>query len=231
MSLYETLPIEPQFDLEEDPQFSVREMEFQSGDVQVHPRFHKERRSFMLQWQVATEDEQEKLRGFILAHSGAETAFLWDRQSDMIVPRPYMGPRVDVKEGGVPGARGLYVAYSWGGTAGETLESYRKRGINLAAGELLMVYVKPFPENVTYATVYVGTAVDALKAQADTITDPTIAWAEPTSGYDTGGAAPPTSNTLTEALLVWAVEDTLSTAKLTANAWQLSVRVLERLAS
>ena len=65
MSLYETFPITPQFVLDEDARFDTVRTEFQTGDVEVWPRYHKPTRSWRLIWNVGSQDEAEKLKAFL----------------------------------------------------------------------------------------------------------------------------------------------------------------------
>jgi phage-related protein len=228
MSL-ETFPILPQYVLQEEAKANNVRMEFQTGDVTVWPLYHKLTRSWRLRWNVGSEDEAEKLKAFLRHHKGAETAFQWQRQPNNPLPRPYLAPIVEEKTGGSTSPRTLYVGYSWSDGSLETASSYKVAVVPLTTNITIQVTTQPFPEHVTEARVYVGISASALKLQTPVITDPDIGWTEPATGYDTGGAAPPSTNAMTETVKIYAREDSLDVRKLTARVWGLSVLVTERM--
>jgi hypothetical protein len=228
---YETLPHTPQFTVSETPITYSKSMTFQTGDSQVYPLYHLPRRSWALQWRVGSEEEQEDLKAFLKAHNGAETPFYWVRDPHNPVPRPYMAPTVEFKGGGSTSLRSLYVGYTWSDGTNETMMSYNTQYVvNIPATYTMIVTTEPFPKNVTEAEVYVGNTEAGMKRQLYPITDPEAGWTEPSTGWTSGGPErdPPTTNELVETILVYAVEDTLETRKLTMRAWSLSVQVMER---
>lgn len=229
---YETLPtdLRPHLTMEEDVDPRINETEFQTGDKQVWPQDHLIPRVWMWQWSPLNEDEIERLTSFIRAHAGAQTPFYWEPVDTDPIPRPYMGPALEKKTGGSVGSRTLYAAYTWSDGSNETTPSAVVTSISLASTETIKATTKPFPEGVTEAIVYVGTSSTYanLHKQTPVISVVADGWAEPATGYDSGGAAPPTTNTLTETPLVYAIEDSLSTDRLQHNAWQASLRVAVR---
>lgn len=231
MTTYRTLPITPQFVLQEDPDPQVHRVEFNTGDAQEWPAYHGTIRGWLLQWAVGTWDETEQLKAFLRYHNGATTPFEWELQSNNPIPRPYKAPEVTLKAGGSTGARTIYVAYTLSDGTNETPRSYRYATLTLAAGSTIVVRSQPFPESITQANVYVGTSSSDLKLQTPAITDHRIGWTEPPTGYATGGANPPSTNAVTETVLVYAIEDTLEANKATSRTWQLSVKVKEKIAA
>jgi hypothetical protein len=230
---YETLPasLAPHQIGDESSGIMTQRTVFQTGDVQEWPRFHRGRRSWPWSWKVSTESEAEQLKAYIKAHRGAETPFYWTRPTREPLPRPYIAPTLEKKTGGSVGSRGaLYVAHTWSDETSETAPSFMVGAIALATDEIITATTLAFPTNVTEAIIYVGTSATYanLKKQTPVITDPTIGWHEPATGYDTGGAAPPTSNAFTETVLVYCIEDSLQTQKNQHNVWSLSVHVQER---
>jgi hypothetical protein len=229
---YEQLPVQPQLVLEEEPQTEENRVDFESGDSLVWPQHHLARRSWWFRFGVSTDAEREQLEAFLRHHKGALTPFEHEITGKNPLPRPWFGPTVEKKGGGSTGARSLlYLALSYGDGTYETPVSFSPVSTSLAATETIIATCDPFPHNIDRAFVYVGTSLSALKKQTPAITVPTDGWAEPATGYDTGGDAPQTENTFTETVLIYASEDTMEVTKLQFNAWSIGVRMLERWAA
>jgi len=223
---YKTLPVTPDFAEDFVDTYSFIVTKFQDGSSQVRPRWHKPRRSWELHWNALSEDEVEQLKSFVRYHYGAKEAFYYSLQEK--IPRPYKAPTLGYKAGGALGSRTLYAGYTWADDSNETTISVQTDSISLSDGYILTVRVPSFPAGVTQAKIYVGTSSSALHLQSDTITDSGGLWTEPTSGYATGGDSPPSSNTLSESVLVLADSDNIEAEKISASAWRAKLKVLEK---
>lgn len=228
---YETLPVQPQFIVEEEPVLQENRIEFESGDSMTWPQHHLAVRSWWFNFAVSTAAEREQLEAFLNHHQGALTPFEHEIAGNNPLPRPWFGPTVEKKGGGSTGSRSLYLALSYSDGTYETPVSFSPVSASLAATETIIATCDPFPHNVDRAYVYVGTSTSALKKQTPAITVPEDGWAEPATGYDTGGDAPQTENAFSETVLLYASEDSMEVTKLQFNAWGIRVRMLERWAA
>jgi hypothetical protein len=152
---------------------------------------------------------------------GGATPFWYD-VSDKI-PRPYSGPTMGQTAGGALGARVRYAKFTWSDSSdNETTESVAYGTLSVSANYLLTCTIPAFPPNVDKAWVYVGATADTYKKQATAITTSEGTWTEPGSGYDTGGDAPPSSNALSETVLVHFQEDSISVEKIHAGWYAMN---------
>lgn len=221
---YETVPVLPLIEAEE-PEFLETVWEFDDGSRQSRAQYHRERRSWNLKWPAIKKADLEKLRSFVVRHKGAALPFYLELV-DPVAP-PWAVEEVKRKDGGALGNRNLYVGCTWSDGTYETTISETVRALYVADGKVLTVLVPDFPSGVDRAYVYVGTSASALKQQTPALFVSGGSWGEPTTGYSTGGAAPPTTNQLEDTPLVLAVDNLLDTSKGGAYHHSAALRVRE----
>lgn len=221
----ETLPITPELPLDVEYENYTIRSEFQNGVFQTRAQWPRPRRRWALRWNVATVDEAEVLQAFYRDHRGPASPFYWTPGEK--VPRPYAGPVLGQSVGGALGARTRYVAFAWATASTETTQSYVTSTLAVSASYLLTATVPLFPKGVDRAWVYVGATSVTLCRQATAITTTGGTWTEPTGGYDSGGAAPQTTNGLVETVTVCFDEDSMRFSKTSGVAWTATARLIE----
>jgi hypothetical protein len=222
-----TFPLTPEFSYVVVPQFSTLSTRFESGHVQLRAKIAKPRRSWKLQWKIATPDEAEQLNAFYCEMVGAAGTF--DYVPSDPIPRPYSAPTMGSSTSGALGSRTRYAKFSWADASNETTPSVGYGTLAIGANNVLTVTVPTFPTNVTKAWVYVGATSAVLCRQATAITTSAGTWTEPDEGYDTGGASPLTTNALTETVSVHFAEDSLEIVQNSAYAYSMACTLEELL--
>lgn len=222
---YATLPshLAPDFAFPEVADNRVIRVEFESGDIQMWPKWRQGIRKWTLQWNHATKDQAQELRAFFLAHLGPLTPFYISLPDT--VPAPAAQVDVEFVQSGRLAQRTLVVAKTWaGGASKETDIGDSAKTVVCPASHVLRVKVGILPRSATGAYIYVGTSVSDLHRQGGIVTDQ---WTEPDSGYDTGGAAPPSSNNFTESPLVNVLEDSISFEQNFIDDYTIKAAVIE----
>lgn len=222
---YEVFPISPEFAVVETQIYRVIQTEAEDPRTLTRAICNKVLRRWRLNWAEATEGESEILRGFVRDVRGPCLPFWFDTVDP--IARPYDGPTLSSTVGGSAAARTLYVKYAWASGDLESLPSYESSTLAVNDSQLLVVTLPEFPQNVVTANIYVGVTAEVLHKQATPVTPTSLTWTEPTGGYDAAGAAPPTTNTLTERVLVHFGENALSITRKSAKRYEITVEFEE----
>lgn len=214
MVSYSTFPLNPEFPVQVEPRWATARSGLEPGGSQKRRATRtKSLRVWDLPWQYAGKEYAEKVRAFHRDHRGGAWPF-WLSPADP-VPAPCDPPVLGSVSGGTLDPRTVYVKFTWGDATHETTASGYAT-LSLAYNLRVTVTVPDFPANVTKAYVYCGPTADTLYKQTTPITVSGGEWTEPIAGYDTGGGSPPSSNTLTETVLVAFAEDEFELTKFSA---------------
>lgn len=215
-----TFDITPDWVFPEEYNYRGISTRFEDGYIQTRPAWRTPRRRWTLNWRNAPATTAEQVKAFVRDMNGAGESFYYTVTASKL-PRPYLGPTCSHTSGGSLPQRTRYAKYSWATTGMATTVSVNSTSRTVLANYLLTVTVPEFPAGVTFANVYVSADDSTFNLQADTITTSGGMWTEPETGYDAGGAEPPTSNTFEEQALVYCVEDSLETAKRFADYYDI----------
>lgn len=216
----------PEFTFKSTQQFSTLKTPFESGVTQRRAKWTKPKRRWTLQWKHAAPSEAELLRAFYRDHLGPTSSFTYSPPD--VIPRPYLAPTIATVTGGSLGARTVYVGYTWSDSSdNQTTISYIVDSISVSSGYLVTVTPPDFPNGVDKAWVYCGDTASNLIEQATAITTSGGTWTEHTTGWDSVGDPPPTSNSLTETVNAHFAEDSLDIIKLNAMSYSMQVMIEE----
>lgn len=222
---YPSFHLIPEFSFVVNHTYATIKTPFETGDVQLRARWTKPRRHWRLQWHNATPDEAEQLQGFVRDVRGAALPFYYTPPDP--IARPVEAPSLSQESAGSLPERTRYAKYSWGDGSNETTGSYNSGALTVAANYVLTVTIPYFPANVNRAHVYVGTTAGSEKKQDSAITTSGGTWTEPASGYNAGGDALPSTNTLIEAVTVHCLEDSLEVSKTSAEHYSMRIEFEE----
>jgi hypothetical protein len=222
-----TFPLTPEFSYVVVPQFSTLSTRFESGHVQLRAKIAKPRRSWKLQWKMASPSEAEQLHAFYREMVGASGTF--DYVPSDPIPRPYSAPTMSSASSGALGSRTRYAKFSWADASNETTPSVGYGTLAVDTSYVLTVTVPAFPTGVTKAWVYVGATSSVFCKQATAITTSAGTWTEPNEGYASDGASPLTTNALTETVSVHFAEDSLEIVKNSAYVYSMGCTLEELL--
>lgn len=223
---YETFPLNPQFSYTMQPNFRTLQTPFDSGHIQTRAMWTQPRRHFMLAWVAAFPSEAETAQSFYREHCGPADPFYFTSPDP--ISRPFAAPALGYTSGGSLGDRTRYASFAWGNSSDQSTTVCVNTGIlALLNGQRLTVTIPEFPAGVDRAYVYVGVTTSLLKKQPTTITVSEGMWTEPSTGYDSGGAAPPAANACEETVLVHFLEDALDIVKISAEYYQMRMTLQE----
>lgn len=222
---YEVWPLSPELAVVETQVYRVIQTDADSPTTLTRAISDKVLRRWRVKWDQATESESQIVRGFIRDVRGTALPFWFDVVDT--IARPYDGPTLSTSAGGSLGGRTYYVRYTWASGNEETTESYEESILMVPSGELLSVAVPNLPQNVAQANIYVGITTDALKKQVTPITNDSLTWTEPITGYEATGSGPPTVNSLSERVLVHFADNGLTITRKSATRYEIQTEFEE----
>ena len=151
--------------------------------------------SIPVTWKALTRTEMDEIVSFFKGLNGSRGPFYYTPPQTVTSPNGMTPTLSEVTGGSLTGQGTYYVQFTWYRTSGglETLGS-KEASFAVADNKLLTVTVPVLELGVTEWRVYVGATSGDCELQSGTVT--TRTWTMDTGGRDTGGANPPTTNTL-----------------------------------
>jgi len=158
----------------------------ESGAVEIRSRYDAPLRSWRLIGSNFTKADMDYVMGFLYERLGGGNYF-YITIPQITVYSPFAGPTTATTTSGAIGARTYYVSYAWSdGT--DTTDDSAESSQAIAGNDLIEVTVPSFPDGVTEARVYMGTASGTLTF-CGTISSTGGTFTEPFSTVDADSAS------------------------------------------
>ena len=216
--------INPSFPYSEDHNVVTDSIQMHKGYDETRARLIRPLRTVALNWKAVNEDQRDYILSFVAGLEGSRGPFWWTPHNKVPTPSG-MDPTLSETSGGALSSRTYYVVFTWYDSSnGETKQSGQS-SMTLSANHYLEVEVPPIPAHVGGWRLYAHETSGSECLQATITTG--RSWTQ-SAALSTGTATPPSSNTLNEPVK-WLLAEGVQCKKITANRWQMGMRLVEQI--